>query len=153
MFDRLSYLRKLWKKLKRQVMHKILIMFYHLKTMKIWIIKKILIRRIVKVGYGNLSFVFFFKDEGSMTVWLPAHTSPDKEGWMDGTGAVDFWIFRSCTPSVKKKKKRKAGFFYGGECIYYTSHTFTIHWKKSIILNYYCIIGITLGTYSLYLII
>lgn len=63
-FDRLSYLKKLWKKLKRQVTHKILIMFYHLTTMKIWIIKKFHIRRTVKVGHGNSGFAFFF-DGGS----------------------------------------------------------------------------------------
>ena len=37
------------KKLKRQVTYKILIMFYHLTTIKIEIIKKIYIRRTVKV--------------------------------------------------------------------------------------------------------
>jgi hypothetical protein len=50
MFDRSSYLKKLWKKLKRQVTHKVLIMFYHLTIINIRIIKKFHIRRTVKVG-------------------------------------------------------------------------------------------------------
>ena len=45
-------------------MHKILIMFYHLTTMKIRIIKKFHIRRTVKVGHGNSGFAFFFGTEG-----------------------------------------------------------------------------------------
>ena len=59
-FDCSSYLKKLWKKLKRQVTYKILIMFYHLATMKVRIIKIFHIRRIVKVRHRNPWFVFFF---------------------------------------------------------------------------------------------
>ena len=40
-------------------MYKILIMFYHLTTMKIRIIKKFHIRRTVKVGHANPGFAFF----------------------------------------------------------------------------------------------
>jgi hypothetical protein len=46
------------KKLKRQITHKIFIMFYHLTTMKIQIIKKFHIRRTVKIGHGNPGFAF-----------------------------------------------------------------------------------------------
>ena len=44
------------KKIKRQVTHKILIMFYHLTAMKIRIIKKFHIRRTIKIGHGNSGF-------------------------------------------------------------------------------------------------
>ncbi len=86
MFNRSSYLKNLWRKLKRQVMHKILIMFYHLTTMKIRIIKKFHIRRTVKIGHGNLGFIFF-RDGGSSIesthgciiedsiTWVLTHTS------------------------------------------------------------------------------
>jgi hypothetical protein len=43
-------------------MHKVLIMFYHLTTMKILIIKKIHIRRTVKRWHGNPWFAFFKTD-------------------------------------------------------------------------------------------
>jgi hypothetical protein len=36
--------------------------------MKIRIIKKFYIRRTVKVGHGNLGFVFFFLDGGSICI-------------------------------------------------------------------------------------
>ncbi len=72
MFDRPSYLKKLWKKLKRQVTHKILIMFYHLTTMKIRIIKKFHIRRTVKVGHGNPGFVFFWTEGLPRIIPCPA---------------------------------------------------------------------------------
>ncbi len=41
-------------------MYKVLIIFYHLTTMKILIIKKIHIIRTVKRWHGKLVFVFFF---------------------------------------------------------------------------------------------
>jgi hypothetical protein len=63
MFGRPFYL-KIMKKIKRQVTHKILIMFCHLTTIKIQIIKKFHIKWIVKVGHGNSGFVFFL-DGGS----------------------------------------------------------------------------------------
>ncbi len=53
-------IRKNYKKnIKRQVTHKILIMFYHLTTIKIRIIKKFHIKRTVKVGHENSGFAFF----------------------------------------------------------------------------------------------
>ena len=67
-FDRPSYIKKLWKKLKRQVTYKILIVFYHLTTMKIQIIKKFYIRWTIKVGHGNLGFAFFW--DGGSTYYL-----------------------------------------------------------------------------------
>ncbi len=79
-FDRSSYLKKLWKKLKRQVTHKILIMFYHLTTIKIRIIKKFHIRRTVKIGHGNPGFAFFFGRR--------EYFAAEKENvWCEGEGA------------------------------------------------------------------
>ena len=40
-------------------MYKVLIMFYHLITMKILIIKKFHIRQTVKRWHGNIRFAFF----------------------------------------------------------------------------------------------
>ena len=53
---RLAYSLRLKKK-KRQTL--VSVMFYHLTTMKIRIIKKFHKRRIVEVGHGNPEFAFF----------------------------------------------------------------------------------------------
>jgi hypothetical protein len=60
MFDVLF--KKIMKKIEKiKVTHKVFIIFYHLTTMKILIIRKIYIRRTVKHWHANPRFVFFFR--------------------------------------------------------------------------------------------